>query len=56
MSFGKHEIWMWGNDCYHVHVYSQKINDRTIQCIDEEDVLEEIKRYRETYGLAFGPF
>lgn len=56
MSFGIHEIWAWDNDCYYVRVYSQTINDRTIQYIDEEDVLEEIKRYRETYGLTFGSF
>ena len=56
MSFGNHEIWTWDNDCYRMRVYSQTINDRTFQCIDEEDVLEEIKRYRETYGLTFGPF
>lgn len=56
MSFGKHEIWAWDNDCYHVRVCSQTCNDRTFYCYDEKDVLEEIKRYRETYGLTFGSF
>lgn len=56
MSFGKHEMWVWDNDCYHIHVYSHIINERTFQCIDEKDVLEEIKRYRDIYGRKFGRF
>ena len=54
MSFGNHEIWVWDSDTYKVHVYSRGFTDKDFPCFDDKDVADEIRRYRETYGLSFG--